>query len=390
MTRFALLSLVLSILLAAAGAPPAVAASAKEGVEPPPDTRDYVCAPRLQLRQPQRCPSYGPGGKLAELAQLGLLSPAPLPAAAIDQSLGYFPFSYAKVGSGPVSFYSSAEDAASGGGGVSSIGKGFVYVSYNDRLERAGSTIYATSNGYVRGSQVSRVEVPRSVGLVFERTPDRPFAWVIAGGTCPSREPGGAPDYSRGPCFTRNTVVQIYGEQQVGEWKWYRIGPDDWIEQRLLAVVNPDPTPPEGVDPQDRWISVNLYEQTVTAYEAGVLKFATAASTGRNGFWTKPGLFQVWAKLERTDMSGGVPGDPNNYYFLQDIPWVLYFDQGRALHGTYWHAKFGTPTSRGCVNLGFADANWIFDFAQEGSWVYIFDPSGNTPTDPSLYGPGGA
>ncbi|MDK1046142.1 MAG: L,D-transpeptidase, partial [Anaerolineales bacterium] len=139
-----------------------------------------------------------------------------------------------------------------------------------------------------------------------------------------------------------------------------------------------------------RWISVNLYEQTVTAYEAGVLKFATAASTGRNGFWTKPGLFQVWAKLERTDMSGGVPGDPNNYYFLQDIPWVLYFDQGRALHGTYWHAKFGTPTSRGCVNLGFADANWIFDFAQEGSWVYIFDPSGNTPTDPSLYGPGGA
>jgi len=357
--------------------------------DPPPETRDYVCAPRLQLRQPQRCPQYGPGGEITELAKLGLLSPKPLPATAIDQSQGYFPFSYAKVSSGPVSFYSSAEDAAGGGGGVSSIGKGFVYVSYNDRLEQSGSTVYATSNGYVRGSQVSRVKVPRSLGLEFTRTPDRPFAWTISGGLCTSEEPAG-PLGDHTECFTRNSVVQIYDTRRVGEWDWYMIGPNQWIEQRLLAVVEPDPTPPDGVDPEGRWISVNLYEQTVTAYEAGELKFATVSSTGRNGFWTKPGLFQVWAKLERTDMSGGVPGDADNYYFLQDIPWVLYFDQGRALHGTYWHAKFGTPTSRGCVNLGFADANWFFEFSQMGSWVYVFDPSGNTPTDPSLYGPGGA
>ncbi|MDK1045334.1 MAG: hypothetical protein QGM45_06555, partial [Anaerolineales bacterium] len=98
MVQSALLAL---FLFLAAGVYPA------KQVDPPTETRDYLCAPRLQLRQPQRCPSYGPGGKLAELAQLGLLSPAPLPAAAIDQSLGYFPFSYAKVGSGPVSFYSS-------------------------------------------------------------------------------------------------------------------------------------------------------------------------------------------------------------------------------------------------------------------------------------------
>ena len=104
----------------------------------------------------------------------------------------------------------------------------------------------------------------------------------------------------------------------------------------------------------------------------------------------QPGLFQVWAKLERDNMTGGIPGEDGNFYFLGDVPSVLYFDQARALHGTYWHAKFGTPTSRGCVNLAPTDANWVFDFAEVGTWVHVFDPSGNTPTDPSVYGAGGA
>jgi lipoprotein-anchoring transpeptidase ErfK/SrfK len=68
----------------------------------------------------------------------------------------------------------------------------------------------------------------------------------------------------------------------------------------------------------------------------------------------------------------------------------MYFDQARALHGTYWHDKFGTPTSRGCVNMSIADAHWLYSFATIDTWVYVWDPSGNTPTDPAEYGPGGA
>jgi hypothetical protein len=353
------------------------------------DGRDYVCAPRLQLRQPQLCPRHGPGAEVTELARLGLLPPKPLPLASVDSSLGYLPFDYLKTGSGATSLYSSAQDAAAGGGGASSIAGGFVYLSYYDRLDQSGTAVYSTPSGYVRGSSVSRVELPRSPGLVFSRTPDRPFAWIVAGGTCTAREPGGSPDYSNGRCFTRHSVVQIYDTQRVDEWDWYMIGPNEWVEQRLLAVVDPDPTPPQGVD-EDRWVSVNLYEQTVAVYENGSLQFATVASSGRNGFWTQPGLFQVWAKLELDDMTGGIPGEDGNYYLLQNVPWVLYFDQSRALHGTYWHSKFGVPTSRGCVNLAPVDANWIFDFAQEGTWVHVWDPSGSTPTDPAQYGPGGA
>ncbi len=357
--------------------------------DPPPETRDYVCAPRLQLRQPQRCPRHGPAAKLSELARLGLLSPRPLPLAEIDPALSYVPFSYVRAGSGATPLYTSYEDAVRGGGGASSLSDGFVYLSYFNRQEDSGVTVYSTGNGYVRSDDVSRVsQLPQSPGLQFERTPDRPFAWTVAGGLCSSEEPAG-PLGDHTACFTRHSVVQIYDRQRVGDWDWYMIGPNQWIEQRFLAVVDPDPTPPEGVD-QDRWVSINLYEQTVAVYEAGSLVFATVGSTGRNGFWTQPGLFQVWAKLERDDMTGGIPGEADNFYFLGDVPRVLYFDQARALHGTYWHGKFGTPTSRGCVNLAPADSNWMFEFAEVGTWVHVFDPSGNTPTDPALYGAGGA
>lgn len=380
-----------SSLIAAlfAGLLTAFAARPQAALQQPSRGADYVCAPRLQLRQPQLCPQYGPGARLLDLARLGLYPPKPLPTASIDPVLEYVPFDYLKAGSDGTTLYSSVNDALEGGGGTSSMHGGFVYFRYLDRIEGGGSTVYSTPAGYVRGSQVSRVQLPSSPGLQFSRTPERPFAWIIAGGSCTSNAPGKDPDFRNGRCFTRHSVVQIYDKQRVDELDWYMIGQDQWIEQRLLAVVDPDPAPPPGVD-ANQWISVNLYEQTLAAYQDGNLVFATVISSGRSGFWTQPGLFEVWAKLDVDNMTGGVPGADGNFYFLEDVPWVLYFDQSRALHGTYWHAKFGTPTSRGCVNLAPVDANWIFHFAEVGTWVYTFDPSGNTPTDPALYGPGGA
>ena len=88
-------------------------------------------------------------------------------------------------------------------------------------------------------------------------------------------------------------------------------------------------------------------------------------------------------------MGGAFEADRSDYYFLEDVPWILYYDESRALHGAYWHNRFGYPRSHGCVNLPLADAHWIYDWAEEGTWVYVFDPTGETPTDPSKFGPGG-
>jgi lipoprotein-anchoring transpeptidase ErfK/SrfK len=109
-------------------------------------------------------------------------------------------------------------------------------------------------------------------------------------------------------------------------------------------------------------------------------------STGIDHFWTRPGLFQIKTKLETETMSNSVQDD---FYYLEDVPWTMYFDEGRALHGAYWHNKFGYRLSHGCVNLSPGDSHWIYNWAHEGDYVYVYDPSGQTPTDPSLFSAGG-
>lgn len=360
-------------------------ASARQA-PPAPASADYLCPPLIQLRHPQRCPDHGPGARLQELAVLGLYPALALPTIPVDPNLGSSPFKYLRASETGVDLFPSAEQAAAGSGASRRLDPGFVYLSYTQAVEIGGSQVYATQNGYVRGDAASPVTPATFRGLAFRRTPDRPFGWIISGGTCSERTPGEPQDFS-GRCYMKYEVIQIYDVQRVGDWDWFLIGPEEWVEQRTVGIVVPDPTPPPGVD-SDRWISVNLYEQTVAAYDQGELVYATLVSSGRVNHWTQPGLFQVWAKLQRDNMTGGVVG--TNYYYLEDVPWVLYFDRARALHGTYWHNRFGAPTSRGCVNLSFADARWFFDFAEEGTWVYVWDPSGRTPTDPAVYDAGGA
>jgi lipoprotein-anchoring transpeptidase ErfK/SrfK len=47
----------------------------------------------------------------------------------------------------------------------------------------------------------------------------------------------------------------------------------------------------------------------------------------------------------------------------------MYYSGSLAVHGTYWHDKFGTPQSAGCTNLTQGDAKFIFDRASVGTTV---------------------
>src|SRR3989344_5829360 len=60
-------------------------------------------------------------------------------------------------------------------------------------------------------------------------------------------------------------------------------------------------------------------------------------------------------------------GAINTYYYLPNVPFVQFFgnseipwSRGFSLHGTYWHDKFGTPQSHGCVNMKTPDAEKLY------------------------------
>lgn len=350
---------------------------------------DVLCSGRTLVRHAERCGQSGPGVLVADRLKGGPENPLPLPTTSIDPTYYYLPFNYIRLdNSEPTRLYLSPNDAREGRNASTAIEPGFNYASWLDCQIIDGKAVYMIEPGvYMRGGgDCSRIGTPNFQGLHFYRTPNQPFAWVL-GGSYTVSEPGTENYTNR--WVNRFEIVWVYEERQVGDWVWYRIGPDDWVEQRLLSVFKPDTSKPEGVE-SDRWISINLYEQTVAAYEDGELVYATIASTGLRGWWTQPGTFQVYQKLELDNMSGAFEADRSDYYYLQDVPWVLYYDQARAIHGAYWHNGYGYPRSHGCVNLSPTDAKWIFNWAEEGTWVHVYDPSGETPTDEELYGAGGA
>jgi lipoprotein-anchoring transpeptidase ErfK/SrfK len=50
----------------------------------------------------------------------------------------------------------------------------------------------------------------------------------------------------------------------------------------------------------------------------------------------------------------------DDFYRLEDVRNVSYIVGNVAIHGSYWHAKYGiAPQSRGCINATVHDAGLI-------------------------------
>jgi hypothetical protein len=118
----------------------------------------------------------------------------------------------------------------------------------------------------------------------------------------------------------------------------------------------------------ERWFDINISKQTLVAYEGTRAVYATLISTGEAGLEdpehtkaTKRGIFRIHTKHVSTTMDSDTVGEE---FELRDVPYVQYFEQGYALHGAYWHDRFGTPKSHGCINLTPEDARRLFFFTE--------------------------
>ncbi|HLF28466.1 MAG TPA: LysM peptidoglycan-binding domain-containing protein [Anaerolineae bacterium] len=130
------------------------------------------------------------------------------------------------------------------------------------------------------------------------------------------------------------------------------------------AAVATTPSAAPTASGAAREVVVDLSDQRVYVYENGSLVRTMVASTGVAATPTVLGAYQVYARYSSQTMYG--PG-----YYLPDVPYVQYFYQAYALHGTYWHNNFGVPMSRGCVNLTIADAEWLYGWATMGTLVRV-------------------
>lgn len=374
---------------------------------PAPVAGDPLCLPPAFSAAASDCQPLGSYGYFQRLASLGMSMPLrPLDATLIDPALAELPISYAIINTmdstgviqRPV--FSTLQDAAAYTNPRAYIKAGTSphYVTYTSIQQVDGVSYYLTDLGWMRRSDLSPVEVRRfGMGMEFDTPPTRSFGWVLeyAAGEMAPFSPYASPDLRAprsGAALAAYSVIEVFDVQQVNDLQWYLIGPNQWLNSLQMRLVAPMSEAPDGVD-GGRWIEINLEQQSLAIYENGKIIFATLIATGLDNLWTRPGLFQIYEKHDSTPMSGDFSGGTGGYYYLAGVPWTMYYDQARAIHGAYWRQKqfFGYQGSHGCVNLAIGDARWVYEWANIGDWVYVHDPSGRTPTDDEFqYSEGGA
>ncbi len=192
-----------------------------------------------------------------------------------------------------------------------------------------------------------------------------PFAFVRSDDGFAYRREGASMVVARP--LARWTRVKLSGRQAtVGGKLYYEAEEGFWLSDRQASRLDPAKKMPGWAEKGERWIDVNVTKQALVAYEGTRPVFATLVSTGEAGLGdpettraTKRGIFRVYAKYRTTTMDSNETGEE---FELRDVPYVQYFHQGYALHAAYWHDRFGTPKSHGCINLTPADAKWLFEF----------------------------
>jgi L,D-transpeptidase catalytic domain len=169
----------------------------------------------------------------------------------------------------------------------------------------------------------------------------------------------------RGDKIPRFSITPLTGQKKDVEGRTYYETSEGWWMRDVDGTVTRPGPPPADLAPDERWIDVNLATQSLVAFEGDKPMFATLVSSGRHDdndkskdHRTVMGSFRIREKhISATMDDDGASDGP---YSIQDVPWIMYFQGGYALHGAFWHSSFGHERSHGCVNLTPHDAKELF------------------------------
>jgi hypothetical protein len=210
---------------------------------------------------------------------------------------------------------------------------------------------------------------------------DFPFALVRReGAEFKKREKGRLGSAGPAPYFK---PVKLSGKKGFfGGRLHYETADGLWISDKDASPIEPAKRMPRWGTNGEKWIDVNVTTQRLVLYEGTKPVYATLVSSGEAGLEdpehttaTKRGIFRIHTKHVSATMDSEEIGEE---FELRDVPYVMYFDQeGYALHGAYWHDRFGTPKSHGCINLTPEDARRIFYWTEPQlpvGWHSVLQP----------------
>ncbi|MBN2714812.1 MAG: L,D-transpeptidase [Deltaproteobacteria bacterium] len=237
------------------------------------------------------------------------------------------------------------------------MAKGY-YVSVNQTIEESGKKWLQTVRGrYIEASELFPASPSAFEGVLLDNRMTLPIAFVVNGGVRKLKQdtPGGP--LKNDARVDRYSSFHVRGTIERNNRRYVEVGKGQYLPQSAVGLASVV-TPPEDIGETERWIDVNLTEQTLVAYEGHTPVFATLISSGREGFETPTGEFRIYNKHVSITMDDPDAGEES--YSIEDVPWTQYFDEGYALHTAFWHDRFGKVRSHGCVNLSPADARRLF------------------------------
>jgi lipoprotein-anchoring transpeptidase ErfK/SrfK len=108
-------------------------------------------------------------------------------------------------------------------------------------------------------------------------------------------------------------------------------------------------------------VRVDLSDQKMHVYVGEKLEYVFPVSTGRKGYGTPAGRYQVqWIH----------PKWRSRKYQMAPMPWSVFFHGGYAVHGTTDLRRLGRPASHGCVRLDPKNAKALYKLVEASGREY--------------------
>ncbi len=257
--------------------------------------------------------------------------------------------------------YATVDDVRAGIARPERSDKVSYMVTKEDKPVDVDGVAYAqTSVGLVATSDLYRhwPSTFAGIDLVATPPPQWPFAWVIATDkkAVTARATPDKKGDAAGPVAHR-AIVPILEESGA----YVRVGDGQWIERKSVRIARIRPRP-AATDAHAKWIDVDRDEQLMIAYDGDTPVFATLISSGRRKNDTPPAVYRIRSKSSITKMAA--EEREAAHYEVSEVPWATRFRSGLYFHAAYWHDRFGTAQSHGCVNLSPADAKWVYEWTE--------------------------